>query len=536
MFKGLHTTLQKTKRVNPNQHQSIVALQTGVNLLVPEKRQQYLKNIKSLLNLPPKLYDHLYYKPIQRFAEFVQTLPETHHGLFSESGGLLDHALERASRALSILLAYFFAQEKNFQNISSQDALWVYAVFTAALLLDIGKIAVKYKITICHKDGEPLKEWLPFTGSMLQEGKYYKFEYAKENRDHLRQLVTPLLARQLLQEFNAGEKSEAAIVGNSGFNWIASNPDVLEAWLMLLNGESRSVSPYLTVIPIADAQVIDNHLVIRAPFQPAKEMAEALDNSIPPEIEAFLRWLRENLANNAFSINQPNSNIHLVPEGVLINPALFQKFIDANPHRQISGGWIGKNTNLINAKAGSWFFLGELYTDLPLPVDPPATSHCGSCRACLDICPTQAIVAPYQLDARRCIAYLTIEFKGSIPEEFRSMIGNRIFGCDDCQFICPWNKFARATTVGDFKVRHGFDNSQLVELFAWDEATFLKTTEGSAIRRVGYEGWLRNIAIALGNAPTTEIIIKALQARLDYPSALVKEHVVWALKQHAAKC
>lgn len=220
----------------------------------------------------------------------------------------------------------------------------------------------------------------------------------------------------------------------------------------------------------------------------------------------------------------------------------YRAFVDSAPvmekplAEKAGLGWIGKNTNLINAKAGSWFFLGELYTDLPLPVDPPATSHCGSCRACLDICPTQAIVAPYQLDARRCIAYLTIEFKGSIPEEFRSMIGNRIFGCDDCQFICPWNKFARATTVGDFKVRHGFDNSQLVELFAWDEATFLKTTEGSAIRRVGYEGWLRNIAIALGNAPTTEIIIKALQARLDYPSALVKEHVVWALKQHAAKC
>jgi len=195
-------------------------------------------------------------------------------------------------------------------------------------------------------------------------------------------------------------------------------------------------------------------------------------------------------------------------------------------------GWIGKHTNVINSKAGSWFFLGELYTDLPLPIDQSATNHCGSCKACIDICPTQAIVGPYHLDARKCISYLTIESQDSIPEELRSKMGNRIFGCDDCQFICPWNKFAHSTQEKDFKPRHGLDSQQLVDLFMWSEAEFLQKTEGSAIRRTGYEGWLRNIAVALGNAPTKPEIIQALQARLDYPSALIQEHVRWALAQH----
>lgn len=193
-------------------------------------------------------------------------------------------------------------------------------------------------------------------------------------------------------------------------------------------------------------------------------------------------------------------------------------------------GWIGKHTNLINSKAGSWFFLGEIFTNLPLPIDTPqTTSHCGSCTACIDVCPTQAIVAPYQLDARRCIAYLTIELHGSIPVEFRPMIGNRIYGCDDCQLFCPWNKFAQSTKEDDFKPRHDLEASTLIELFAWDEATFLKKTEGSAIRRIGHERWLRNIAVALGNAPRSEAVIAALQSRLTHPSALVREHVEWAL-------
>ncbi|MBI3574496.1 MAG: tRNA epoxyqueuosine(34) reductase QueG [Gammaproteobacteria bacterium] len=195
-------------------------------------------------------------------------------------------------------------------------------------------------------------------------------------------------------------------------------------------------------------------------------------------------------------------------------------------------GWIGKHTNLLHRDAGSWFFLGELYTDLPLPVDEPGGNHCGTCQACIDICPTRAIVAPYELDARRCISYLTIESKSPIPVELRPLIGNRIFGCDDCQLVCPWNRFARPTTEPDFAPRHGLDTPELVELFGWSEAEFLKRTEGSAIRRAGYEGWLRNIAVALGNAPTSPKNLAALKARQDHSSALVREHVAWALARY----
>ncbi|NNF66306.1 MAG: tRNA epoxyqueuosine(34) reductase QueG, partial [Gammaproteobacteria bacterium] len=197
-------------------------------------------------------------------------------------------------------------------------------------------------------------------------------------------------------------------------------------------------------------------------------------------------------------------------------------------------GWIGKHTNLIHRDAGSWFFLGELYTDLPLPIDEPESSHCGSCRACIDVCPTDAIVAPYKLDARRCISYLTIELKGSIPERYRKLIGNRVYGCDDCQLFCPWNKFASLTDEGDFAPRQQLDNSDMTTLFRWDEETFLARTEGSAIRRIGYEQWLRNIAVALGNAESTAEVIAALQEKLTHDSALVREHVEWALDQHAA--
>jgi epoxyqueuosine reductase len=197
-------------------------------------------------------------------------------------------------------------------------------------------------------------------------------------------------------------------------------------------------------------------------------------------------------------------------------------------------GWIGKHTNLINQHAGSWFFLGEIYTDLPLPVDPPSTeSHCGTCRACIDICPTQAIVAPYQLDARRCISYLTIELKGPIPVEFRSQIGNRIYGCDDCQLVCPWNRFASSSREDDFRARHNLDAPDLVELFLCDEQTFLNHTEGSAIRRIGHLRWLRNIAVALGNAPRSDTIVEALRSRLGL-DPMLDEHIEWALQQHLA--
>ena len=198
-------------------------------------------------------------------------------------------------------------------------------------------------------------------------------------------------------------------------------------------------------------------------------------------------------------------------------------------------GWIGKHTNLINQTAGSWFLLGEIYTDLPLPTDEPATDHCGTCRACLDVCPTEAIVAPYVVDARRCISYLTIELRGSIPAQLRPLMGNRIFGCDDCQLFCPWNKFARVTTEPDFLPRHGLDTAALIELFGWDESTWEHNTRGSALRRPGYEGWLRNIAVALGNAHPSPAVINALRSRRDDPSPLVREHVQWALDRHRAE-
>jgi epoxyqueuosine reductase len=197
-------------------------------------------------------------------------------------------------------------------------------------------------------------------------------------------------------------------------------------------------------------------------------------------------------------------------------------------------GWIGKHTNLIDRNAGSYFFLGEIYLDLKLPADTPSSAHCGSCSACMPACPTGAIVAPYQLDARRCISYLTIELHGSIPVEFRRIIGNRIYGCDDCQLVCPWNKFAKPTAERDFAVRHGLDRPKLLDLFAWSEKEFLEKTRGSAIRRIGYERWLRNIAVALGNAPTSPQVIAALTSQAQHPSALVREHVEWALAQHRA--
>jgi len=196
-------------------------------------------------------------------------------------------------------------------------------------------------------------------------------------------------------------------------------------------------------------------------------------------------------------------------------------------------GWVGKHTLVINSEAGSWFFLGELYTNLPLPVDKSTeVNQCGDCKACLQVCPTDAFTQAYELDARRCISYLTIENKGSIPEEFREPMGNRVFGCDDCQAICPWNKFASFSKEDDFQPRHALDRTRLVELFAWTEEQYLKNTEGSAIRRIGFEAWLRNLAVGLGNAPTTDEVIDSLNARAEYPSELVQEHVQWALKQH----
>jgi epoxyqueuosine reductase len=220
-------------------------------------------------------------------------------------------------------------------------------------------------------------------------------------------------------------------------------------------------------------------------------------------------------------------------------PFGYRVFVDSAPvmEKAIAAkaglGWIGKHSNLLDREAGSWFFLGELYTDLPLPVDGPVEAHCGSCQACIDCCPTGAIVAPYQVDARRCISYLTIELHGPIPEDLRPLLGNRIYGCDDCQQVCPWNRFATPSPEQDFMPRHGLDSATLLELFAWDEETFLARTEGSAIRRIGYRRWLRNIAVALGNAPPDPAIRAALGRRAEDPDALVREHVRWALARQA---
>lgn len=224
-----------------------------------------------------------------------------------------------------------------------------------------------------------------------------------------------------------------------------------------------------------------------------------------------------------------------------IGPFGYRVFTDSAPvlevelARKAGLGWRGKHTLLLSREAGSFFFLGEIYTDLPLPVDAPTSEHCGSCTKCIDVCPTRAIVAPYVLDARRCISYLTIELKGSIPVELRPLIGNRVYGCDDCQAVCPWNRYARLSAEDDFRVRNGLDCADLVELFAWSESEFRQRMAGSAILRIGHERWLRNLAVGLGNAPTSDAVVSALRRRAGDRSKLVGEHVAWALERHGAK-
>ncbi len=219
----------------------------------------------------------------------------------------------------------------------------------------------------------------------------------------------------------------------------------------------------------------------------------------------------------------------------------YRVFVDSGPvmEKPLAAkaglGWQGKHSNLLNREAGSWFMLGTIYTDLPLPVDAPVTNHCGSCTACIDVCPTGAIVAPYVVDARRCISYLTIELRGSIPEDLRPDLGNRVFGCDDCQLHCPWNKYAHTSDETDFSPRHGLDSATLLSLFAWDEATWEKRTRGSALRRPGYDGWLRNLAVALGNAPPSQEICAALTGRRASVPPMVQEHIDWALRRQLEK-
>ncbi len=268
-------------------------------------------------------------------------------------------------------------------------------------------------------------------------------------------------------------------------------PEASDAATNLATGERAYVSRY--------ALGRDYHRVLRARLQ---QLAERIEGEIGP------------FAHRAFSDSAPVMEVALANRSGL--------------------GWRGKHTLLLTREAGSLFFLGELYVALPLPVDGPESEHCGSCSACIGACPTGAIVAPYRLDARRCISYLTIELKGSIPLEFRPLIGNRVYGCDDCQLCCPWNRFARPTAERDFSVRNGLDRATLVELFSWSREMFEARLAGSAIRRIGHERWLRNIAVGLGNAPTSTAIVQSLEARCDDASALVREHVSWALARHRA--
>ena len=273
-------------------------------------------------------------------------------------------------------------------------------------------------------------------------------------------------------------------------NYLPDGVDATAAWRTLGDGERAYISRY--------ALGRDYHKLIRNRLQ-------KLADRIAAEIGSF--------GYRAFTDSAP-----VLEKALARNAGL---------------GWIGKHTLALDRDAGSWFFLGELYTDLPLPVDAPSSAHCGTCTRCIDVCPTRAITGPYQLDARRCIAYLTIESKEAIPEELRPLMGNRVFGCDDCQLVCPWNKFAQPTGEKDFAPRHGLDHAKLAELFAWTEAEFLKRTEGMPIRRAGFEGFSRNVAVALGNAPHTSEVIEALSARADDPSPLVREHVAWALAEQA---
>jgi epoxyqueuosine reductase len=270
------------------------------------------------------------------------------------------------------------------------------------------------------------------------------------------------------------------------------------------------------------------------------ELRQTMNDSLDDPTAAYISRYALGRDYHKMMRNRLQKLIDKIQADIALLPAFnstMRAFVDSAPvlekaiAEKAGLGWIGKHSNLINRKAGSWFFLGEIYTNLPLPIDTKASAHCGECRACLDICPTQAIVAPYQVDARRCVSYLTIELHGSIPEPLRPLIGNRIYGCDDCQIICPWNRFAKLTTEKDFNPRHQLNSQQLLTVFAWSEQEFLTKTEGSAIRRIGYQRWLRNIAVALGNSPTSPLIIDALKSKQDHASEMVKEHILWALTQ-----
>jgi len=301
----------------------------------------------------------------------------------------------------------------------------------------------------------------------------------------------------------------------------------------LIPGTFRVITARMNYLP-KDTQAID---VLESPNK-AYISRYALGRDYHKVIRARLKKLADKIENQVSTMRFSGAG-----SDNMTQTASFRAFVDSAPvlekalAEKSGQGWIGKHTLLINRHAGSWFFLGEIYTNLPLPVDSATSHHCGSCTACSDICPTNAIIGPQQLDARRCISYLTIELKGAIPESLRPLIGNRIFGCDDCQLFCPWNRYASFSQETDYSPRHKLENQDLLELFKWSEDVFLAQTQGSPIRRTGYQNWLRNIAVALGNAPFSATIISALESKKTdtAPSALVKEHIEWAIKEQKSK-
>lgn len=276
-------------------------------------------------------------------------------------------------------------------------------------------------------------------------------------------------------------------------------PKAKNSWQVINDGEQAFISRY--------ALGRDYHKVMRQKLQ---KLCDRIQTELPIELKGFEN---QDFEYRAFTDSAPVLEVALAEKAGL--------------------GWRGKHTLLLNKNHGSWFFLGEIYTNLPLPIDAQATNHCGTCSACIDICPTRAITAPYEVDARRCISYLTIELKTAIPVEFRPLIGNRVYGCDDCQLACPWNKFAEITQEPDFNIRNGLDSMSLIECFGWSETDFQQKMAGSAIYRIGFTQWLRNIAVGLGNAPTSPEIVEALESRKNDEDDLVREHVSWALQQHA---
>jgi len=362
-------------------------------------------------------------------------------------------------------------------------------------------------------------------------------QYLKDNIDDMRSLLTQLQgwATELgFQQFGVSD-TDLSQAEQKLLRWLDNGYHGEMEW-MRRHGSKRSRPAELHPDTI-------RVLSVRMDYWP-EHTEDAWDNLADPNKAYVSRYalgrdyhklMRQRLQKLATKIEQ------------VVGSFGYRVFVDSapvleKPLAQKAGlGWIGKHTNLIHKNAGSWFFLGEIYTDLPLPTETQASiNHCGTCQACIEVCPTQAIIAPYQLDARRCISYLTIEHKGSIPIELRSMMGNRIYGCDDCQLICPWNGFSDNSHEDDFNPRHKLDDIELLELFAWTREQFEQRMQGSAIRRIGYEMWMRNIAVALGNALQTDSneqtnsILAALQQRSEDSSALIKEHVLWALEQHRA--